>query len=129
MCAHMLKKVHPKKRGPLRWFNDALGVSTKKYVSGSVWLAKRKAVTVAALLAVIAAAALSAKYLPTEFLPDEDQGAVFAAVQLPEGASLGRTQGVMDKMIPLIKDIPGVKFVMGIKGYSIIGGLSENLVR
>ncbi len=127
MCAHMLKKVHPKKRGPLRWFNDALGVSTKKYVSGSVWLAKRKAVTVAALLAVIAAAALSAKYLPTEFLPDEDQGAVFAAVQLPEGASLGRTQGVMDKMIPLIKDIPGVKFVMGIKGYSIIGGLSENL--
>jgi len=127
MCAHMLKKVHPKKSGPLRWFNDTLGVSTRKYVSGSVWLAKRKAVTVAVLLAVIAAAALSAKYLPTEFLPDEDQGAVFAAVQLPEGASLGRTQGVMDKMIPRIKDIPGVKFVMGIKGYSIIGGLSENL--
>ncbi len=33
----------------------------------------------------------------------------------------------MDKLIPQIKDIPGVKFVMGIKGYSIIGGASENM--
>lgn len=127
MCAHFLKKVHPKKSGPLKWFNDMLGVSTTKYVSGSVWLARRKAVTVAALAAVIIAAALSAKYLPTEFLPTEDQGAAFAAIQLPEGASLGRTQAVMDKLIPQIKDIPGVKFAMGIKGYSIIGGSSENM--
>ena len=127
MCAHLLRKVHQKQNGPLKWFNDLLGVSTKKYVAGSVWLASRKVITVAILAAVIAAAALSAKYLPTEFLPDEDQGAVFAAVQLPEGASLGRTDAVMNKLIPQIKDIPGVKFVMGIKGYSLIGGLSENL--
>lgn len=127
MCAHLLRKVHQKQNGPLKWFNDLLGVSTKKYVAGSVWLASRKVITVAILTAVIAAAALSAKYLPTEFLPDEDQGAVFAAVQLPEGASLGRTDAVMNKLIPQIKDIPGVKFVMGIKGYSLIGGLSENL--
>ncbi len=51
----------------------------------------------------------------------------FAAIQLPEGASIARTQAVMDKLIPQIKDIPGVKFVMGIKGYSIIGGASENM--
>lgn len=127
MCAHLLKKVHPKERGPLKWFNDTLGVSTKKYVSASVWLAKRKIVTGAILASVIIAAALSAKYLPTEFIPNEDQGAAFAAIQLPEGASIGRTQAVMDKLIPQIRDIPGVKFVMGIKGYSIIGGASENM--
>ncbi|MDY9921682.1 MAG: efflux RND transporter permease subunit [Synergistota bacterium] len=127
MCAHLLTKVHQKKSGPLKWFNDLLGVSTKKYVAGSVWLASRKVITVAILAAVIAAAALSAKYLPTEFLPGEDQGAAFAAIQLPEGASLARTQAVMDKLIPQIRDIPGVKFVMGIKGYSIIGGASENM--
>lgn len=126
MCAYLLKKVHPKKSGPLKWFNDLLGLSTNKYVAGSVWLAKRKVVTVVVLGAIIVAAVLSAKYLPAEFLPDEDQGAAFAAIQLPEGASLGRTQAVMDKLIPEIKDIPGVKFVMGIKGYSIIGGASEN---
>lgn len=126
MCSHLLTKVHQKKSGPLKWFNDLLGVSTKKYVAGSVWLASRKVITVAILAAVIAAAVFSAKYLPTEFLPNEDQGAAFAAIQLPEGASLGRTQAVMDKLIPQIKDIPGVKFVMGIKGYSIIGGASEN---
>lgn len=127
MCSHLLTKVHQKKSGPLKWFNDLLGVSTKKYVAGSVWLASRKVITVAILAAVIAAAVFSAKYLPTEFLPNEDQGAAFAAIQLPEGASLARTQAVMDKLIPQIRDIPGVKFVMGIKGYSIIGGASENM--
>ncbi|NLW61966.1 MAG: efflux RND transporter permease subunit [Synergistaceae bacterium] len=127
MCAHLLKKVHQKESGPLKWFNDLLGVSTQKYVAGSVWLASRKVITVGMLTAVIAAAAFSAKYLPTEFLPNEDQGAAFAAIQLPEGASIARTQAVMDKLIPQIKDIPGVKFVMGIKGYSIIGGASENM--
>ena len=127
MCAHLLKKVHPKKSGPLKWFNDMLGVSTKKYVSGSVWIARRKVLTIAALAAVIVGAAMSAKYLPTEFLPEEDQGAAFATIQLPEGASLGRTQAVMDKLIPQIREIPGVKFVLGIKGYSIIGGASENM--
>ncbi len=127
MCARLLKKVHPKTSGPLKWFNDILGISTGKYVSASVWLAKRKAVTLALLISVIAAATFSAKYLPTEFLPNEDQGAAFAAIQLPEGASIGRTQAVMDKIIPQIREIPGVKFVMGIKGYSIIGGASENM--
>ncbi len=127
MCAHLLKKVHQKESGPLKWFNDLLRASTGKYVAGSIWLARRKVVTVAILAAIIAAAAFSAKNLPTEFLPNEDQGAAFAAIQLPEGASLGRTQAVMDKLIPQIKDIPGVRFVMGIKGFSIIGGASENM--
>ena len=127
MCAHLLKKVHPTEHGPLKWFNSMLAVSTKKYVSGSVWIAKRKVLTMVMLAAVIVMVMLASKFLPTEFLPQEDQGAVFAAVQLPEGASLGRTQAVLDKLIPLIKDIPGVKFVMGVKGYSLIGGASENI--
>lgn len=127
MCAHMLQKVHQKDSGPLKLFNNALATSTEKYVSGSVWLARRKAVTFLVLALVIAGAAFAAKRLPTEFLPEEDQGAVFTSIQLPEGASLGRTQAVMDKLIPQIREIPGVKFVMGIKGYSIIGGASENM--
>ena len=127
MCAHMLQKVHQKDSGPLKLFNNALATSTEKYVSGSVWLARRKAVTFLVLALVIAGAAFAAKRLPTEFLPEEDQGAVFTSIQLPEGASLGRTQAVMDKLIPQIREILGVKFVMGIKGYSIIGGASENM--
>lgn len=127
MCAHMLQKVHQKERGPLKLFNNVLSTSTEKYVSGSVWLSRRKAVTFLVLALVIAGAAFAAKRLPTEFLPEEDQGAVFTSIQLPEGASLGRTQAVMDKLIPQIREISGVKFVMGIKGYSIIGGASENM--
>ena len=127
MCAHLLQTVHPKQHGPLKWFNDILQVSTKGYVKGSVWVASRKIVTVALLAGVLAAAAFAAKNLPTEFLPDEDQGALFTAIQLPEGSTLGRTQKVLDKFVPQIRAIPGVKTVMGIKGYSLLGGASENV--
>lgn len=127
MCAHLLKKVEPKTSGPLKWFNTALAQSTDKYVSGSVWIAKRKILTIVLLLVILISAAWAAKRLPTEFLPNEDQGAAFTAIQLPEGASLNRTQAVMDKVIPQVLDIPGVKFVMGIKGYSLLGGASENM--
>ena len=127
MCAHLLKKVKPKTSGPLKWFNKALVQSTDKYVSGSVWIAKRKILTVVLLLVILISAAWAAKRLPTEFLPNEDQGAAFTAIQLPEGASLNRTQAVMDKVIPQVLDIPGVKFIIGIKGYSLLGGASENM--
>ena len=127
MCAHLLKKVEPKTSGPLKWFNTALAQSTDKYVTGSVWIAKRKILTIVLLLVILISAAWAAKRLPTEFLPNEDQGAAFTAIQLPEGASLNRTQAVMDKVIPQVLDIPGVKFVMGIKGYSLLGGASENM--
>jgi len=127
MCAHLLKKVNPKTSGPLKSFNKALVRSTERYVSGSIWIAKRKMLTVVLITVILIGAVLSAKYLPTEFLPTEDQGAVFTALQLPEGASLNRTQALMDKIIPQIMDIPGVKFVMGVKGYSLLGGASENM--
>ena len=127
MCAHLLKKVEPKTSGPLKWFNTALAQSTDKYVTGSVWIAKRKILTIVLLLVILISAAWAAKRLPTEFLPNEDQGAAFTAIQLPEGASLNRTQAVMDKVIPQVLDIPGVKFIIGIKGYSLLGGASENM--
>ena len=46
---------------------------------------------------------------PQGFLPDEDQGAIFAAMRLPEGASLNRTESVVTQVEDIVRPIPGVR--------------------
>ena len=127
MCAHLLRKVEPAKSGPLKWFNTALANATDKYVAGSVWMARKLLVSVISLLLVISACLVIVKTSPTSFIPDEDQGTVFAAIQLPEGATQGRTQSVTKRITPMLMKIPGVKYVMNIEGYNIMGGSGENV--
>ena len=56
--------------------------------------------------------------IPKGFLPDEDRGALFTQVQLPDGASLDRTDKVGQELVKYISTIPGVKSVLEIAGYS-----------
>ncbi|MDT8284294.1 MAG: efflux RND transporter permease subunit, partial [Thermovirgaceae bacterium] len=127
MCAHMLGNVRPKTTGPLAWFNSMVSRASSKYVAGSMWIARRTIVTLGLLALVLVTSVGIMKITPTAFVPDEDQGAVFAVVQLPEGASQGRTQAVMDRIVPRFSDIPGVKDVIDIIGFSIMGGSGENV--
>lgn len=127
MCALMLRKVHPATKGPLKWFNDKLALTTAKYVKTSYWIARRMALTIFFVVGVIGLSYAISKFLPTSFLPDEDQGAVFASVQLPEGASSPRTKALLDRLVPQIQQIPGVKYVMNISGINIAGGRGENV--
>jgi len=57
---------------------------------------------------------------PTGFLPDEDQGAFFVAVQLPDGASVTRTRGVVQRVEAVAKDIPQIQNVLAIVGFSLL---------
>ncbi|MDR0652124.1 MAG: efflux RND transporter permease subunit, partial [Synergistaceae bacterium] len=127
MCAHMLDNVRPKKRGPLAWFNRGLSACTRGYVGGAMWIARR-----ALVVAILFAAAAGSSYYffrttPTEFIPAEDQGMIFAMIQLPEGASQSRTRAVLNKLVPRARAIPGVKLVMGIEGFSVAGDSGENV--
>ena len=127
MCAHMLDNVRPKRRGPLAWFNRGLSACTRGYVSGAMWIARR-----ALVVAILFAAAAGSSYYffrttPTEFIPAEDQGMIFAMIQLPEGAGQSRTRAVLDKLVPRARAIPGVKLVMGIEGFSVAGDSGENV--
>jgi hydrophobe/amphiphile efflux-1 (HAE1) family protein len=62
---------------------------------------------------------------PTGFLPEEDQGAFFIAVQLPDGASVARTSEVTKQVEALLKKEPAVEHVLSIIGYSLLDGVSE----
>jgi len=65
-------------------------------------------------------AGLSGKALPTSFLPDEDQGFIFAGVQLPDAASLQRTSEVARQAEEIITKTPGVKYCSTILGYNML---------
>jgi HAE1 family hydrophobic/amphiphilic exporter-1 len=60
--------------------------------------------------------------LPTGFLPTEDQGYAFVNVQLPDGASLQRTEAVMKRLDAIFKETPGVADWVSINGYSLLSG-------
>src|SRR6202035_975534 len=62
---------------------------------------------------------------PTGFLPEEDQGAFFISVQLPDGASVARTSEVTKQVEDLLKQMPTVDHVLSIIGFSLLDGASE----
>ncbi|HEY1259591.1 MAG TPA: multidrug efflux RND transporter permease subunit [Stellaceae bacterium] len=84
--------------------------------------------SVLGIIAVLAAAAaiyaLSAR-TPTGFLPEEDQGAFFVSVQLPDGASVSRTSDAVKRIEAVLRAMPQVQNIFAIIGFSIIDGVNE----
>jgi hydrophobe/amphiphile efflux-1 (HAE1) family protein len=115
----MILKPHTKSRGPLifcfRYFNRAFQWATNKYLAGVGLLIRRSAFALIALGAFWVAGAWLFKTLPTGFLPDEDQGAIFVSIRLPDGASMERTEAAVSKIEDQIRKLKGVAswFVIG----------------
>ena len=123
MCAHMLtRNVGMKKRGPLAWFNRAVSAATRGYVRGAIWIARRTVVTLGLMAIVLASCWGIFRTTSSTLIPDEDQGSVFVSIQLPEGATLGRYNELKKKLIPQLREIPGVAYALNIDGMSMMGG-------
>ncbi|MCK5481412.1 MAG: efflux RND transporter permease subunit, partial [Gammaproteobacteria bacterium] len=127
LCAVLLKEPKVIRRGPLAWFNRALETSRNAYVASITWLVRRLAVALLILAGVFGAGYFLFTRSPTSFLPQEDQGAFFINAQLPEGASLARTNKVMERVTRTLQDIDGVDDVLGVSGFSLLSGTAENV--
>ncbi len=66
------------------------------------------------------------KVTPTGFLPEEDQGAFFTVVQLPDGASVTRTRAVVERVEGVAKSIPQIQNVLSIVGFSFLDGGAQS---
>ncbi|MFZ0788288.1 MAG: efflux RND transporter permease subunit, partial [Chromatiaceae bacterium] len=87
----------------------------------------RVAVLVLALLAGIGlATGWLFKVTPTGFLPEEDQGAFMAEVQLPQGASVNRSLDVARQVEEILKPDPAIAHVLAVPGFSIIDGVVQS---
>ena len=123
LCALLLK---PKKRGtgPLQkfydWFNRVFGRATDGYVSICSTAIRKSKTSLLVLLGVTFLTGFAGSKIPTSFLPDEDQGFIFAGIQLPNAASLQRTSNVARQAEDIITKTPGVKYCSSIIGYSML---------
>jgi hydrophobe/amphiphile efflux-1 (HAE1) family protein len=108
------------KRGPFAWFNKGLNGARNGYVSIVGLIARRS--VVAGLLAVVVGlvAVWVLDRLPGGFLPNEDQGVLFADLSLPSGASLPRTADVVAQLRDIAKETDGVADVLTVAGYSML---------
>ncbi len=122
--------LRPKKelRGPLgaffRWFNRVFGKATDYYVGASRQLIRKAGLAIVLLLVLAAGAGFMGKKVPGSFLPDEDQGYAFVALQLPHAASLQRTSQASAEVEKIIMNTPGVRYVSSVIGYSMLSGVT-----
>ncbi|HEV2007424.1 MAG TPA: efflux RND transporter permease subunit, partial [Burkholderiales bacterium] len=131
LCALLLRPAaHEKKHGVLGrffdGFNRAFASFTERYMTSVATLVRRAvlvAVTFVVLLGVLYAL-LSTR--PTGLVPDEDQGYVFAVVQLPPGASLERTNAAVDKLTKIASALKGIDGVASIAGFNLLTGLATS---
>ena len=120
----LLLRPRKKTRGPLgwffAWFNKIFDRVTNGYVNWSR-IAIRKAVMSFALLAVLAVGAgWFGSRLPNGFLPEEDQGYIYMALQLPDAASLERTDAACRKIEEMLSQTPGVQYSTSIIGFNLV---------
>lgn len=128
LCALLLKPVDPNRRKFFffRWFDAGFDKLTRGY-SSIVKSLLRKSVLVLLLYAVMGAGALKLyTLLPTGFIPNEDQGAFFVSVQLPDGASLMRTEKVTQKVTGILRGIPEVEDFIFTSGFNILNGINAS---
>jgi HAE1 family hydrophobic/amphiphilic exporter-1 len=101
-------------------FDRAFARAQTGYVSACGFLIRKLVVALAILAAFTALAGGLGKIMPTSFMPQEDQGFFLMNVQLPEAASMQRTNAVMRTIDEILKAEPGVHYVNAVSGYSLL---------
>ncbi|MGB6468490.1 MAG: multidrug efflux RND transporter permease subunit [Xanthobacteraceae bacterium] len=119
LCGVLLKRGQ-RSSGPMRYVLGAIDSVRNGYVAIVRRLARVALVGVVVAAGALAAAAFLFSKTPQSFLPDEDQGAIFAALRLPEGASVNRTEAVVKQVEDIVRPIPGVEGVLSVVGLNFI---------
>ena len=123
LAALILKPKKPS-QGLLRrffnWFNRVFRRGQDSYVHWSGVLIQKSAIALVLLVVFGVAAGFFSSRIPSSFLPDEDQGYLYINMQLPNAASLQRTEEVASKIEKVLGQTPGVKYTTSVIGFSLL---------
>ena len=130
LCMLFLKNIHaahnqqPKKKNWLNRFFDGFnkwynGLS-ERYRKLVGFIANRRVITFGSLLLFSFSAGLIGKIVPSGFIPNEDQGAIYANITTPSGATLERTDKVVDEVQKIAQKMDAVSSVSSLSGYSVL---------
>ena len=123
--------LRPKKesRGPLAkffaWFNRVFSRATDGYVGVCGTLIHKMGFSLLLLLGFVVLAVWFGKKIPAGFLPDEDQGYVFAAIQLPDASSLQRADSAAAVVENIVRKTPGVEHCTTVVGFNMLSGVQN----
>jgi len=122
LCALFLRHSGHRPRGPVGWMLGGIDKVRDGYSSVVNRLLRLASLSVLAIVAAGVGIFLMGQITPTGFLPEEDQGAIFTVVQLPDGASVERTRAVVEQVENLIRPMPQIEAVLSIVGFSLLDG-------
>ncbi|WP_339726217.1 efflux RND transporter permease subunit [Maribacter stanieri] len=126
LCAMILKNNHGKerKKSPIDkfidWFNRGFEKLTGRYVKILNRIVARRVLTFGILGAFCVGIFFTNKTLPAGFIPNEDQGMIYAIIQTPPGSTLERTNDVARKLQKICEETEGVESVSSLAGYEIM---------
>ncbi len=126
LCAMILKNNHGKKKKKtpinmfLDWFNRIFEKLTGKYTSLLNVIVSRRVVTYGVLLAFCVGIFFVNQTLPAGFVPNEDQGMIYAIIQAPPGTTLERTNEISRRLQGIAEKVEGVQSVTSLAGYEVL---------
>ncbi len=126
LCGLLLKpgSGEPATTGFFGWFNRSFDATTRGYVGWVTAGLRKSGMMLVAFAAMVAAMVMGFGEMPGGFVPDEDQGYFFVNAELPPGASLERTEEVMDQINEILANTQGVQNVVSVGGYSMLNGIA-----
>src|SRR6201982_1930796 len=102
------------------WFNRVFERANTGYVRWSRHAIRKSALSLGLLVLFFVGAGWFGGKLPRSFLPEEDQGYVYMALQLPDASSLDRTDEAARKIEDILSKIPGIKYTTSVVGFSLL---------
>jgi HAE1 family hydrophobic/amphiphilic exporter-1/multidrug efflux pump len=126
LCVLILKNEHRHPGRFFGWFNGAFSRLTGRYVDGVTWVLRRGGIALLLFVGMVALTAGLWRATPGALVPDEDQGYYIAAVFLPDGATLERTDKVVNEVVKIIKSNPANENAVAFTGFDFLGGGFRN---
>jgi hydrophobe/amphiphile efflux-1 (HAE1) family protein len=125
LCAILLKLQHGPRRGIIGIMMRSIDRVRDQYGFVVARLVRMSIIGIVAVIAAFGGVGLLSRITPTGFLPSDDQGAFFVVVQLPDGASIGRTSDVVRQVETILKKETAIADVSSIIGLNFIDNFSQ----
>lgn len=126
LCAMLLNQTPKEPAAPFRMFNRGLDKVTNAYVACCGALMRHKVLGVGLFILLLVAIAGLFRLVPGGLVPDEDQGYLYAEVQLPPAASLRRTKNAMEQVGEITEEFPETRDVVAFSGMDLGSGASRS---
>ncbi len=122
LCALILKDHEDKQHGFFHWFNETFHRITNGYMRGVNFIIKRAGIAIAVFTVLIVLTVTLYRHIPTSLVPEEDQGYILAVPMLLPGASIERTEKVIEELSKKIAADGDAQHITMFAGFDLLSG-------